>query len=109
MRRQRHRRLLRAGARPQGRTQVLNEEPRPDDLPDAPTGYAALPPSYPPPSHPRPSSSPAPAGPGGPGATRSWLRPALAAVAVVAVVAVVVLAVWRIGNPPPVAQPQPRT
>jgi pimeloyl-ACP methyl ester carboxylesterase len=28
---------------------------------------------------------------------------------VVAVVAVVVLAVWRIGNPPPVAQPQPRT
>ena len=26
---------------------MLNEDPRPDDLPDAPTGYAALPPDYP--------------------------------------------------------------
>ena len=91
---------------------MLNEDPRPDDLPDGPTGYAALPPDYPPPS-----------------AERRRVRrvrrirrvrrvrrgrcaaargsvPVLAAVAVVAVVAAVVLAVWRIGNPTPAAQPR---
>ncbi len=53
---------------------MLNEDPRPDDLPDGPTGYAALPPDYAPPS---PSS-------GGAVRGRSWQRPAIAAVAVVA-------------------------
>lgn len=75
---------------------MLNEDPRPDDLPDAPTGYAALPPDY---------SSPA-AATGGAQTVRPGLRPALAAIAVVAVVAVVALAVWRISSPPPAAQTQ---
>lgn len=78
---------------------MLNEDPRPDDLPDGPTGYAALPPDYPPPT----ASA---GGSGGAMQGRSWQRPVLAAVAVVAVVAAVVLAVWRIGNPTPAAQPR---
>ena len=96
---------------------MLNEDPRPDDLPDAPSGYAALPPSYPAPS--AGAGGGAPVGSGGSGVSgvsglsgpgrpgRSPLRPVLAAVAVVAVVAVVVLAAWRIGNPPSVAVPRP--
>ncbi|WP_330476182.1 alpha/beta hydrolase [Terrabacter sp. C0L_2] len=96
---------------------MLNEDPRPDDLPDAPTGYAALPSAYPPPPPGADGATP-PAGPGwftgaaaagGAHPGRSWVRPVLASVAVVAVIAVLALAVWRIGNPPPVAQPQPRT
>ena len=78
---------------------MLNEDPRPDDLPDGPTGYAALPPDYPPPS-------PSAGGSGGGMRGRSWQRAALAAVAVMAVVAAVVLAVWRIGSPTPAAQPR---
>jgi len=84
---------------------MLNEDPRPDDLPDGPTGYAALPPDYPPPT----ASAGGSGGSGGSGGAmqgRSRQRPALAAVAVVAVVAAVVLAVWRIGNPTPAAQPR---
>ncbi|MGO4361495.1 alpha/beta hydrolase [Terrabacter sp. RAF57] len=101
---------------------MLNEDPRPDDLPDAPTGYAALPPAYPAPA-PGARSGDA-GGPGGSGGSwgsggawgsggsgtgrprRSSVRPVLAAVAVVAVVAALALAVWRIGNPPTVAQPR---
>src|SRR6478735_1902289 len=81
---------------------MLNEDPRPDDLPDGPTGYAALPPDYPPPT----ASAGGAGGSGGAMQGRSWQRPVLAAVAVVAVVAAVVLAVWRIGNPTPAAQPR---
>ncbi|GAA1992695.1 alpha/beta hydrolase [Terrabacter lapilli] len=83
---------------------MLSEPPRPDDLPDGPTGYAALPPDYPPPP-PGAGDGTATAPPPGGRVPRSSLRRVLAAVAVLAVVAVAVLAVWRVGNPPPVAQP----
>lgn len=83
---------------------MLNEPPSPDDLPDRPSGYAALPPDYPPP--------PPGGGPGGGeassaggGAPRSKLRLVLAAVALLAVVTAVALTAWRVGNPPPAAQP----
>ncbi|MEW1954491.1 alpha/beta hydrolase [Terrabacter sp. NPDC080008] len=89
---------------------MLNDAPGPSDLPDGPSGYAALPPDYPPP--PPGASSGAAPGAGGPpghgrGAAGSPLRLVLAAVAVVAVLAVVVLTVWRVGNPPPVSQARP--
>ncbi|HET9631329.1 MAG TPA: alpha/beta hydrolase [Terrabacter sp.] len=83
---------------------MLSEPPRPDDLPDGPTGYAALPPDYPPPP-PGAGDGTGTAPPPGGRVPRSSLRRVLAAVAVLAVVAVAVLAVWRVGNPPPVAQP----
>lgn len=83
---------------------MLNEPPRPDDLPDGPTGYAALPPDYPPPPPGAGDATGTAPAPGG-GVPRSALRRVLAAVAVLAVVAVAVLAVWRVGNPPPVARP----
>lgn len=83
---------------------MLNESPRPDDLPDGPTGYAALPPDYPPPPPGAGHGTGTAPTPGG-GVPRSSLRRVLAAVAVLAVVAVAVLAVWRVGNPPPVARP----
>jgi pimeloyl-ACP methyl ester carboxylesterase len=81
---------------------VLNDPPRPEDLPDAPTGYAALPADYP-----RPAVGAQPPQPGAYATPpRSPLRTVLASVGVVAVVFAVVLAAWRIGSPPPVAQPQ---
>ncbi|WP_374967998.1 alpha/beta hydrolase [Terrabacter sp. BE26] len=83
---------------------MLNDPPRPDDLPDGPTGYAALPPDYPPP----PPGAATGAGqrpPPGDGTARSPLRLVLAAVAVLAVVTAVVLTAWRVGNPPPAARP----
>ena len=82
---------------------MLNDAPRPDDLPEAPTGYAALPPDYAPPAS---GATPAlTAGGQAPGSVRSPLRTLLAAMAVVAVLAAVVLAVWRVTSPPPVAGP----
>jgi pimeloyl-ACP methyl ester carboxylesterase len=84
---------------------VLNDAPRPADLPDAPTGYAALPPDYPPPA---PGPSRAIAGQTPP-PVRSSLRTVLAAVAVVALVAVAVLVAWRVTSPPPVATRTPST
>ena len=99
---------------------MLSDGPGPDDLPDAPTGYSALPPDYTSaggearsigaPGAPGAragggSPGPAHAGTGAPAPTRSPLRLVLAAVAVVAVVAAVVLAVWRISSPPVVTQP----
>ena len=94
---------------------MLSESPRPDDLPEAPSGYAALPPSYVPATVPPPvPGTPGAGGPAGPtwpqapaGSTpvRSPLRVVLAVVAVVAVIGTLALAVWRIGNPPPGAQP----
>ncbi|KJK09593.1 alpha/beta hydrolase [Terrabacter sp. 28] len=98
---------------------MMSDDPRPDDLPDAPTGYAALPPSYSSGSGASGASGAAggsgsAAGHGVPYAAspagspvRSPLRTVLAAVAIVAVVAVVVLAVWRISSPPVVAQKEP--
>lgn len=87
---------------------MLNEPPRPEDLPDAPAGYAALPSDYPPPAAGAPASQPSRTGPYAAPA-RSPLRMVLAAVAVLAVVFAVVLAAWRIGSPPPVAQRVPVT
>lgn len=87
---------------------MLSDRPGPDDLPDGPTGYAALPPDFAP---------PAPGGPGGgagggaasPGGAaagpRSPLRLLLVAVVVLAVVTALVLTAWRVGTPPPAAQP----
>ncbi|GAA2019104.1 alpha/beta hydrolase [Terrabacter terrae] len=83
---------------------MLNDPPGPDDLPDAPTGYAALPPDYPPPPPGAAAGTGQPRPPGG-GTARSPLRLVLAAVAVLAVLTAVVLTVWRVGNPPPVARP----
>lgn len=87
---------------------MLNEPPRPEDLPDAPAGYAALPSDYPPPAAGAPASQPSRTGPYA-APPRSPLRTVLAAVAVLAVVFAVVLAAWRIGSPPPVAQRVPVT
>ncbi|GAA5031048.1 alpha/beta hydrolase [Terrabacter aeriphilus] len=80
---------------------MLNDTPRPDDLPEAPSAYAALPPDYPQaPSGAGPGGSSGP-GTGGPGRSPRLL--VAAGVAVVVVVAVA-LAVWKGGGAEPAAR-----
>src|SRR5262245_5385041 len=94
---------------------MLSDSPSPEDLPEAPSGYAALPPSYVPPASRALGEPPAgttgfglmgpgPVGPGPSGPPRSPLRPVLAVVAIVALLGTIGLAVWRAGNPPTEAQ-----
>jgi pimeloyl-ACP methyl ester carboxylesterase len=68
---------------------VLNDEPRPEDLPDPqPSPYAALPPEL------APRTSSAPERPGPDGLMSGTLRKVVAAVAIIALLAATLLAVW---------------